>query len=325
MFDASAKISSGLLSGNLNNFGDFDECLAARSQTDGFISGQYCLAYVNIEVPDHLKELKKLSHSLETFRSNFSRGFDDVNCKYFMIDSQSNSNIFTAIALHSNIFFVHLGVMHSIVLQPPRLSTPHSRSVRELLQWDWRDGQHKIRWKAMPNGIPRCHDRCRHKSCYVWTRRSLVTEARRISEDFHSNIPINCASQKGLAQVLGNQKFKVCPARSLHPPLPPSASPHLHLRPSLPLLSHLVLVIFFFTTPNHPFDRIQGVLSSLPFSLATPHPHLTYPSTPCAQHAPSGPPFQSNHLLHHSCLPLPSSTSSPSLTWTTPQPSNWIG
>lgn len=78
VFDASAKISSGLLSGNLNNFGDFDECLHARSPVDGFISGQYCLAYLNIEVPDRFKQLRKLLHSLETFRGNFSRGFDDV-------------------------------------------------------------------------------------------------------------------------------------------------------------------------------------------------------------------------------------------------------
>lgn len=80
MYDASAKISSGVLSGNINNFGDFDECLNVRSPMNG-ASGQYCLAYVNVDIPDemnHLKRLKKLSHSMETFQSNFTRGLDDV-------------------------------------------------------------------------------------------------------------------------------------------------------------------------------------------------------------------------------------------------------
>lgn len=80
MYDASAKLTSGVLSGNLNSFGDFDECLDAETPADRGV-GQYCLAYVNIDVPDdmtHLRRLKKLSHSMETFESNFTRGLDDV-------------------------------------------------------------------------------------------------------------------------------------------------------------------------------------------------------------------------------------------------------
>lgn len=81
MFDASSKAPSGLLSGNINSFGDFDECLQAQpSSSDA--GGQYCLAYLKIEVPKEMKRfnrLKKLSHSLETFQSNFTRGFDDVS------------------------------------------------------------------------------------------------------------------------------------------------------------------------------------------------------------------------------------------------------
>lgn len=87
MFDASAKISSGLLNGNINSFGDFDECLNVKSSGD--VGSQYCMAYVDIDVPDemvHLKQIKKLSHSMETFKSNFSRGLNDVrrfNCCFF--------------------------------------------------------------------------------------------------------------------------------------------------------------------------------------------------------------------------------------------------
>lgn len=81
MHDASAKLLSGLLSGNINNFGDFDECLKARSLNYN-IQGQYCLAYMKIDVPEemvHLHKLRKLSHSLETFQSSFTKGFDEVS------------------------------------------------------------------------------------------------------------------------------------------------------------------------------------------------------------------------------------------------------
>lgn len=80
VFDASAKVSSGLISGNINSFGDFDECLRVWSSSIG--NGKYCLAYINIEVPQEmtlLKNLKKLTHSMETFKGNFSKGFDDVS------------------------------------------------------------------------------------------------------------------------------------------------------------------------------------------------------------------------------------------------------
>jgi hypothetical protein len=81
VFDASAKVSSGLLSGNINNFGDFDECLRTKSRSRD-IGGKFCLAYVNVEVPEDMKimkQLKKLSHSMETFKGNFSKGVDDVS------------------------------------------------------------------------------------------------------------------------------------------------------------------------------------------------------------------------------------------------------
>ncbi|XP_063973444.1 O-acyltransferase like protein isoform X1 [Diachasmimorpha longicaudata] len=73
MFDATAKIPSGLLSGNINQLGDFDECLGI--QGTGGIRGQYCLAYLQLEV-DHnrgdLKEIHRLVYSHYAFRSNLS-------------------------------------------------------------------------------------------------------------------------------------------------------------------------------------------------------------------------------------------------------------
>ncbi|CAL1674854.1 unnamed protein product [Lasius platythorax] len=73
MYDATAKVPSGLLNGNINQFGDFDECVGVEGK-DG-IRGQYCLAYLQLDVdqsrPD-LKYLHRLLHSHYAFRSNMT-------------------------------------------------------------------------------------------------------------------------------------------------------------------------------------------------------------------------------------------------------------
>ncbi|TGZ56969.1 nose resistant to fluoxetine protein 6 [Temnothorax longispinosus] len=73
MYDATAKVPSGLLSGNVNQLGDFDECVGVEGK-DG-IRGQYCLAYLQLDVdqsrPD-LKYLHRLLHSHYAFRSNMT-------------------------------------------------------------------------------------------------------------------------------------------------------------------------------------------------------------------------------------------------------------
>ncbi|XP_014214340.1 nose resistant to fluoxetine protein 6-like [Copidosoma floridanum] len=73
MYDATAKVPSGLLNGNVNQLGDFDECLGAEG-TDG-IRGQYCLAYLQLDVDQSrtdLRHLHRLLHSHYAFRSNIS-------------------------------------------------------------------------------------------------------------------------------------------------------------------------------------------------------------------------------------------------------------
>lgn len=73
VFDATAKIPSGLLNGNVNQFGDFDECVGVQG-SEG-IQGQYCLAYLKLDVdesrPD-LKHLHRLLHAHYAFRSNLT-------------------------------------------------------------------------------------------------------------------------------------------------------------------------------------------------------------------------------------------------------------
>lgn len=47
MIDSSAKIPSGILRGNLNQFGDFDECINAIDSNG--MSGKYCLAAIQLK------------------------------------------------------------------------------------------------------------------------------------------------------------------------------------------------------------------------------------------------------------------------------------
>ncbi len=81
MHDSNAKLTSGILNGNVNQFGDFDQCLKVMAPSNQF-QGQYCLAYVQPEVPENtsfLKLLRKLVQSHDAFKSNF----DDVSINLF--------------------------------------------------------------------------------------------------------------------------------------------------------------------------------------------------------------------------------------------------
>lgn len=70
MFDATAKLPAGILSGNVNQYGDFDECMELDN-------AQYCLAEIDI---GHLwkepyMEFKDLVHSHFVIKETF----DDVS------------------------------------------------------------------------------------------------------------------------------------------------------------------------------------------------------------------------------------------------------
>lgn len=77
MHDSSAKLPTGILNGNINQFGDFDECLSVV-EPDGHFQGQYCLVYLQLDVThksQKLKTINKLVQSYGMFKSNF----DDVS------------------------------------------------------------------------------------------------------------------------------------------------------------------------------------------------------------------------------------------------------
>lgn len=74
MNDATAKISSGIFNGNVNQYGDFDQCLNVDAPNDEF-QGKYCLAYLQPLTSKSLKYteyLRKLLQSHEAFKSNFN-------------------------------------------------------------------------------------------------------------------------------------------------------------------------------------------------------------------------------------------------------------
>jgi hypothetical protein len=73
VYDANAKLSSGILNGNVNQFGDFDQCIETIPTNKDFKS-QYCLAQIQVKVASEyqfLNYLRTLSLSFEVYKSKF--------------------------------------------------------------------------------------------------------------------------------------------------------------------------------------------------------------------------------------------------------------
>lgn len=72
--DASAKLPSGVFQGNLDQYGDFDQCLSTASHKSE-VRGQYCLVNLQVHIPDGLKFIKHLKENVvhqEMFKSTFN-------------------------------------------------------------------------------------------------------------------------------------------------------------------------------------------------------------------------------------------------------------
>lgn len=83
MHDSSAKLNSGILNGNLNQYGDFDQCLDVTASKENY-QGQYCLAYLQPSAPNtahFLNYLRRIIQSHEVFTSNF----DDVSINRYNV------------------------------------------------------------------------------------------------------------------------------------------------------------------------------------------------------------------------------------------------
>jgi hypothetical protein len=111
VFDSSAKIPSGLLSGNINQYGDFDQCLDVKTELDPpmyphlenyHIVGKYCLAALDVDIRQSyrhsgvLEEVDDLMHAhrpiISTVNdvsfvdsSNFLCAAQRVYCWYILI------------------------------------------------------------------------------------------------------------------------------------------------------------------------------------------------------------------------------------------------
>jgi hypothetical protein len=86
--DASAKLPAGLLNGNVNQYGDIDQCLQVRSPWQGpgrVIKGRYCLTTTALRLsdPHHplLRHIHRLLHSHYMFRSELDDVSAPTGCK----------------------------------------------------------------------------------------------------------------------------------------------------------------------------------------------------------------------------------------------------
>lgn len=73
VFDATAKLPSGILNGNIIQYGDFNECMEVKN-------AQYCLAEINFETLSPQIHFKDLIQSFNFFKDKF----DDVSYKLCM-------------------------------------------------------------------------------------------------------------------------------------------------------------------------------------------------------------------------------------------------
>ncbi|KAJ6639370.1 O-acyltransferase like protein [Pseudolycoriella hygida] len=76
LHDSTAKISSGILNGNVNLFGDYDQCLKIEGPAND-LKGKYCLTYLQVSIPKHMPRLKHL-YDLMHSHSAFISEFDDM-------------------------------------------------------------------------------------------------------------------------------------------------------------------------------------------------------------------------------------------------------
>ena len=83
MYDSSAKLPSGILRGNTNQLGDFDQCLSIGTDKASNIEGKYCLASVDIEATpfsyDDVDSLKKAVYYARSYEFIKSKARDVSN------------------------------------------------------------------------------------------------------------------------------------------------------------------------------------------------------------------------------------------------------
>ena len=84
--DASAKLPAGLLNGNVNQYGDIDQCLQVRSPWKGpVIKGRYCLTTMALRLsdPHHplLRHVQQLLYSHDMMRIELDNVSTATGCQ----------------------------------------------------------------------------------------------------------------------------------------------------------------------------------------------------------------------------------------------------
>lgn len=82
MYDSSAKLPSGILRGNVNQLGDFDQCLAVGTDDPSSIDGKYCLASVDVQsTKTNSKDTDSLQQAVDRAQSYgfFKSSYRDVS------------------------------------------------------------------------------------------------------------------------------------------------------------------------------------------------------------------------------------------------------
>ena len=78
--DASGKLPAGLLNGNVNQYGDIDQCLQVRSPWKGpVIKGRYCLTTMALRLSDPNHPLLRHIHQLLQSHDMMRSELDDVS------------------------------------------------------------------------------------------------------------------------------------------------------------------------------------------------------------------------------------------------------
>ena len=75
MFDANGQMPIGILSGNVNMFGHFQQCLNIGDESNLRFRGKHCFAELQPFVTEHatyLTHLHRLAQSFELMKSTFN-------------------------------------------------------------------------------------------------------------------------------------------------------------------------------------------------------------------------------------------------------------
>lgn len=115
MHDSTAKVSSGILNGNVNYFGDFDQCLNIQGPMDD-LKGKYCLTYLQASIPNNMPKLKHL-YNLMHSHSAFISEFDDVSMTLHWVIFVIKTVLLTLIVTlkfisHSALKVQHLSIVY---------------------------------------------------------------------------------------------------------------------------------------------------------------------------------------------------------------------